>query len=131
MSGDKSRLNGNDPAENGSKASEDVEMKEDAQTSKKTAKTSKGKDGDGEMVVVVPPAKRSTSTNAPDKANGTDLTNGAGDGDNEDESEAPVDPQEKTISGKLDQDDCFGKMMLTTTRDQSQSSPVGTRCQPV
>jgi hypothetical protein len=106
-------------------------MKEDAQNSKKTAKPSKGTDGDDEMTVVVPPAKRSTSTNAPDKANGTDLTNGAGDGDVEAESEAPVDPQEKTISGKLDCDDRLGTLMLTTTRNQSQSSPVGARCQPV
>jgi len=102
MSGDKPHLNGSDPPENGIKGSDDVEMKEDTQASKKTSKSGKDKDGDDEMTVVVPPSKGSSnSPSAPDKPTDTDLTNGAVDGDGAGESEEQVDPQEKAISGKL------------------------------
>lgn len=99
MSGDKPHLNGSDPTENGINGSEDVEMKEESQNSKKVSKPSKDKDGDDEMTVVVPPAKGSKSPSAPGKPTEADLANGAVDGEGEGESEEQVDPQEKAISG--------------------------------
>ncbi|EXJ90021.1 26S proteasome regulatory subunit N3 [Capronia epimyces CBS 606.96] len=97
MSGDKHRPNGTDPAENGIDGSEDIEMKEESQTGKKSSKL-KDKDGDDEMTVVVPPSKGSHAPSAPEKSTEADLKNGALNGDAENASEAQVDPQEKVIS---------------------------------
>ena len=79
MSGDKPRLNGS--AGNG----DDVEMN-DSSNSKKNGK---GKDGDEEMTVVVPPSKNG-KTDSDDSADGEKV-----------EVEAPVDPREKAIQGTI------------------------------
>jgi len=100
MSGDKPHTNGSDPSKKGTDGSQDVDMKEQSQNSKKTSKPNKDKDGDDEMTVVVPPSKGSSAPTAPDKATEADLTNGAVDGEEAKETEPPVDPQEKAISGK-------------------------------
>jgi hypothetical protein len=94
MSGDKKHPKGS-PAQNGVNGSDDVEMNE---TSKKGTKSSKDKDGDSDMTVVVPPSKGSNTPSIPSKATEADLQNGAADG--EEETEVPVDPQEKAIEGR-------------------------------
>ncbi|KIV82434.1 hypothetical protein PV11_04549 [Exophiala sideris] len=98
MSGDKPHTNGTDPSKKGADGSQDVEMKEQSQNSKKASKPNKDKDGDDEMTVVVPPPKGSSAPTAPDKATEADLTNGAVDGEEAKEAETPVDPQEEAIS---------------------------------
>ncbi|KAL2404844.1 putative 26S proteasome regulatory subunit rpn3 [Exophiala dermatitidis] len=98
MSGDKHRLNGTGPNANGIDGSEDVEMKEQSQNSKKGSKPNKDKDGDDEMTVVVPPSKGSNAPTAPGKATEADLKIGALNGNSENEAEAEIDPQEKAIS---------------------------------
>lgn len=90
-------MSGDEPSHSGT---EDAEMKEESQNSKKASKPNKDKDGDDEMTVVVPPAKGSSSPSAPGKATEADVANGAVDGDGTSEGEAEVDPREKAISGK-------------------------------
>lgn len=51
--------NGSDPVENGVNGTQDVEMKDDAPTSKKAGKGKKANQGEDEMTVVVPPSKAS------------------------------------------------------------------------
>jgi 26S proteasome regulatory subunit N3 len=123
MSGDKSSLNGTDPAENGVNGSEDTEMREESQNSKKTSKSNKDKDGDDEMTVVVPPAKGSSTPSAPDKATEADLTNGAVDGDTVKEGETLVDPQEKAISGKMLKKTSITASMLTSRQKSKPTCP--------
>lgn len=94
MSGDKQRLNGTGPNQNGINGSDDVEMKEGSQNAKKGAKNSKDKDGDSDMTVVVPPSKGSNTPSAPHKATDADE-------DGETEIEEPVDPQQKAIEGNV------------------------------
>jgi hypothetical protein len=79
MSGDKHEVNGN------SGKGDDVEMK-DSGSSKKSGK---GRDGDDEMTVVVPPSKngKTVDSNGEDKVDET-------------EQEVPIDPKEKAINGR-------------------------------
>ena len=121
MSGDKPRLNG-DPAENGINGSEDVEMGEESQNTKKGSKTTKDKDGDDEMTVVVPPSKGSSSPSAPENPTEADRSNGAVDGEIKNESDAQVDPQEKAISGKLNYDSRWAYCPADLL-DRNQSEP--------
>lgn len=92
MSGDKKQLNGSGPNQNGTNGSDGA---------KKGTKTTKDKDGDSDMTVVVPPSKGSNTPSAPSKATEADLTNGAVEVDGEKVAEEEVDPQEKAIEGEL------------------------------
>ncbi|KAL6252384.1 26S proteasome non-ATPase regulatory subunit [Rhinocladiella similis] len=94
MSGDNPHLNGTGDGSNGS---EDVEMKEESQSTKKNSKQTRDKDGDDEMTVVVPPSKGATPT-APTKKTDADLANGAKGEDATQADELPIDPQEKAIA---------------------------------
>lgn len=131
MSGDKHRLNGTDPAENGINDSEDIEMREESQNSKKGSKPNKDKDGDDEMTVVVPPTKGPNAPSAPEKPTEADLKNGAANGDGASDSEARVDPQEKVISGESRKSLNLLSPTLTWNRNKSQSPTTGTWCRPL
>lgn len=94
MSGDKGRPNGDKPTENGANGVEDVEMADDSVTGKP-----KGKDGDEEMTVVVPPTKgpKLAGDSAPE---GTEDVAMEGVETSADKTDADaVDPQAKAVAG--------------------------------
>ena len=126
MSGDKAQQNGSRPTQNGVDGSDDVEMKDGSQNTKKGAKGGKDKDGDSDMTVIVPPSKTPT---APSKATEADLTNGATEGNEEDEAEEEVDPQQKAIEGKAASTLILFCCLVSDAlaRDQSQSASTRTR----
>lgn len=89
--------NGNKPA---NKATKDVEMKDDAPAPIKGGKGKKGKDGDEEMTVVVPPSKASKLSAPPVQDTDGDI---AMDGFEDEKAEGAdtekVDPVAKTVAG--------------------------------
>jgi 26S proteasome regulatory subunit N3 len=99
MSGDKSHLNGKDKDESNPNGSDDVEMKEGTIPSKTTGV--KGKDGDEEMTVVVPPSKSSKLASAPPKDGQGDVAmNGDIEADEAAVDEPEIDPREKAVTSK-------------------------------
>ncbi len=70
-SDDKPQINGNGPMENGVNGTEDVEMADD---SAEQVKVGTGKEGEDEMVLVVPPPKSSKLSGEPGKDGEGDVT---------------------------------------------------------
>lgn len=102
MNGDKPRLNGTDPVENGVNGAEDVEMDEEDADSTAPSKRSRDKEGDEEMTVVVPPAKGQKLSGNPDPDKQGDVTmEGVESTDSKQTTEETVDPRTKAITGEL------------------------------
>lgn len=92
--------NGNKPADKGVNGTKDVEMKDDAPAPMKGGKGKKGKEGDEEMTVVVPPSKSSKLSSPPVKDTEGDIAmDGFEDEKTEDAGAVKVDPVAKAISG--------------------------------
>jgi 26S proteasome regulatory subunit N3 len=89
MGGDKPHLNGTDPVENGVSGTDDVEMGEDGPDSSVPKKSSKDKEGEEEMTVVVPPSKGTKLSGVPEPdKEGDVIMEGA-------ENETPPKPDEE------------------------------------
>lgn len=101
MSGDKRQPNGTDPIEDETNDAEDVEMSEESSKPKKTTKSGKGKDGDEEMTVVVPPSKSSKTTSNGKQSHTENNVNGAVDGKEDSADKPQLDPKEKAIDGNV------------------------------
>ena len=96
MSGDKQRANGSDPKKDEVNGTEDVEMTEEGSKQKKNVTGGKGKEGEDEMTVVVPPSR---SSKTPPKDSQMDsVANGTVEEATESKA-AEVDPKEKAING--------------------------------
>ncbi|KAJ5152944.1 26S proteasome regulatory subunit rpn3 [Penicillium canariense] len=95
---DQSHVNGSKSAENGVNGSEDVEMGEDtAGAPTSSFNSSKDRNGDEKMTVVVPPTKGSRSSGKPGQDKEDDVTmEGAEEGDAE-KAEPEIDPTTKAI----------------------------------
>ncbi len=95
---DKPQTNGNGPIENGVNGTEDVEMADDSAVA---VKGGTGKDGEDEMVLVVPPPKSSKLSGEPGKDGEGDVamenTEHAETGQPESEK---IDPKIKAVSGQ-------------------------------
>ncbi|KAJ5572828.1 26S proteasome regulatory subunit rpn3 [Penicillium hetheringtonii] len=94
---DKSHVNGSKSTENGVNGSEDVEMEEDtAGAPTSSINSSKNRNGDEKMTVVVPPTKGSKSSDKPGNEKDGDV---AMDGTEDDaaEAEPEIDPTTKAI----------------------------------
>lgn len=95
---DKPQTNGNGPIENGVNGTEDVEMADDSAVA---VKVGTGKDGEDEMVLVVPPPKSSKLSGEPGKDGEGDVamenTEHAETGQPESET---IDPKIKAVSGQ-------------------------------
>ena len=95
---DKPQTNGNGPIENGVNGADDVEMADDGA---ERVKVRTGKEGEDEMVLVVPPPKSSKLSGDPGKDTEGDVVM-----DNPEHAEAgqpeveEVDPRVKAVSGK-------------------------------
>ena len=95
---DKPQTNGNGPVENGVNGTDDIEMADDGAEQVKVAT---GKEGEDEMVLVVPPPKSSKLSGEPGKDLEGDVAM-----DNTEHAEAgqpeveEVDPKVKAVSGK-------------------------------
>lgn len=96
MSGDKQQANGAGPNKDEVNGTDDVEMTEDGSKSKKTAAGGRGKDGEDEMTVVVPPVRSSRTPTGGKDADIDDATNSTAK-DQDPSAEPPVDPKEKAI----------------------------------
>lgn len=98
---DQSHANGSKATENGVNGSEDVEMGEDTAGAPTTSfNTSKDRNGDERMTVVVPPTKGSRSSGKAGQDKEDVMMEGAEDGDAE-KTEPEVDPTAKAIQGWL------------------------------
>lgn len=98
---DKSHVNGSKSTENGVNGSEDVEMEEDtAGAPTSSINSSKNRNGDEKMTVVVPPTKGSKSSDKPGNEKDGDV---AMDGTEDDaaEAEPEIDPTTKAIQGEI------------------------------
>lgn len=95
---DKPQTNGNGPIENGVNGTEDVDMADDSAVA---VKVGTGKDGEDEMVLVVPPPKSSKLSGEPGKDGEGDVamenTEHAETGQPESEK---IDPKIKAVSGQ-------------------------------
>ena len=95
---DKPQTNGNGPVDNGVNGAEDVEMADDGA---EQVKVGTGKEGEDEMVLVVPPPKSSKLSGEPDKDEEGDVamenTERAEAGEPEAEE---IDPKVKAVSGQ-------------------------------
>src|SRR5271170_4458320 len=99
MSGDKEKINGGGPAENGINGAEDVEMTEESSKPAQNVKPGKDKDGDEEMTVVVPPSKVSKTTGSSGQEKDADVAmNGTPDADDAIPKALEVDPKEKAVT---------------------------------
>lgn len=95
---DKSNVNGSKSTENGVNGSEDVEMEEDtAGAPTSSINSSKNRNGDEKMTVVVPPTKGSKSEKSRQEKDGDVTMEGAEDADADAEPE--IDPTTKAIQG--------------------------------
>ena len=95
---DKPQINGNGPTENGVNGTEDVEM---ADEGAERVKVGTGKEGEDEMVVVVPPPKSSKLFGEPGKDDGGDVAMENTEHAETSEPEAEkVDPKIKAVSGQ-------------------------------
>ncbi len=98
---DKPQTNGNGPIENGVNGTEDVDMADDSAVAVKVGTGKDGKDGEDEMVLVVPPPKSSKLSGEPGKDGEGDVamenTEHAETGQPESEK---IDPKIKAVSGQ-------------------------------
>jgi 26S proteasome regulatory subunit N3 len=105
MSNNKPPTNGTDPIENGVNGTEDIEMEEDSSKPSGRTKSSKDKDGDEEMTVVVPPPKASKLSGASQKDDEGDIAmNGAAEVEAKESVEQEEDPKNKAVAGMSDDD---------------------------
>ena len=99
VNGDKPKINGKEPVENGVHGSEDTEMVDEI-TEKPN--NGRGKEGEEEMTVVVPPPKSSKLAGEPSRDDEGDVDMGDTSGTNMDATEtAEVEPKAKAMSGTL------------------------------
>lgn len=95
---DQTRANGSDPMENGMNGSEDIDMGEDtAGAPTSSFNTSKDRQGDEKMTVVVPPSKGPRPPG--DQGNDGDVAAEGAEGQYAQKPEAEVDPMAKAIQG--------------------------------
>ena len=117
MSGDKQQPNGGDPKKDEVNGTEDIEMTEEGSKPKKNVTAGKGKDGEDEMTVVVPPSRSSktppTGSKDAEMDDTTDVTAKA-DGVSPD---PPLDPKEKAITGRKALAESGVSIMLTCRAD--------------
>jgi hypothetical protein len=134
MSGDKEKINGGGPAENGVNGTDDVEMTEES--SKPGQNVKPGKDeGDEEMTVVVPPSKVSKSIGSSGQEKDADVAMNGTPGADDAIPEAPEeDPKEKAVTGEFDSlassRPHFADSDAFHNRYQGQLCATGESCQP-
>lgn len=99
---DQSHINGSKSTENGVNGSDDVEMGEDtAGAPTSSFNTSKGRNGDEKMTVVVPPTKGSKTSGQSGQDKEEDVTMEGVDNGDVEKTEPEVDPTTKAIQGLL------------------------------
>jgi 26S proteasome regulatory subunit N3 len=117
---DQSHANGSKSAENGVNGSEDVEMGEDtAGAPTSSFNSSKDRNGDEKMTVVVPPTKGSRSSGKPGQDKEKDVTMEGAEDDDAEKAEHEVDPTTKAIQGGFD-------LLLLVDEGESQALHVYT-----
>lgn len=95
---DQAHANGSDPVENGVNGSEDIDMGEDtAGAPTSSFNTSKDRQGDEKMTVVVPPSKGSRLSGG--QGNDADVAMEGAEGEDAQNPEEEVDPKAKAIQG--------------------------------
>lgn len=107
-------INGDDNAENDVNGSEDVEMEEEPTGPGRSAK-GKGKEGDEEMTVVVPPSKGSKLSGSSQKDGEGDVAmHGESETDAEASKEPEIDPRTVAISSECYPEVSWVHRSLTT-----------------
>ena len=98
---EKPQTNGNGPIENGVNGTEDVEMADDGA---EQVKVGTGKDGEDEMVLVVPPPKSSKLSGEPGKNEDGDVAMEDTEHTQASQPEAEeIDPKVKAVSGQYEE----------------------------
>ena len=120
-SGDKPHLNGG-PVENGVNGSEDVDMIDETSEHPKSGAI---KDAEGDMTVVVPPAKGSKLSGDPgqDAEGDIDMNDTAKSNDHE-SKEVAVDPKQKAVNGRHFQGVTRFAMTLTSFTRYQRKLPA-------
>lgn len=95
MSGDKSHLNGSNSSEKGTNGSGSGKKGTDSQNTNKPAGSTRDRQREDTMTVVVPPSKGGKTPTIPEKPTDTEMSDGPLDS----ATEKQVDPKQKAIAG--------------------------------